>query len=138
MKLSDSKLAGLSGIIGGILWALTPLRQPIFDAGRTADEGVLFFRAYNGALIVIAILLTIALLHVRASMAIRRGGRSYLLGWWTVLMGHALLALGSLPALIHGARAENLVTAGQDLGFLGAMIAALASGFHGAWVEYGA
>ncbi len=41
--------------VGGFLWAVTPLRQPIFDAGRTPDEGEAFFRIYNLLLIAIAI-----------------------------------------------------------------------------------
>jgi hypothetical protein len=60
MVLSAQRQAGISGVVGGFLWAVGPLRQPIFDAGRTPDEGETFFRIYNFVLIAIAILLTIA------------------------------------------------------------------------------
>ncbi len=65
MLLSAQRQAGVSAVVGGFLWAVTPLRQPIFDAGRTPDEGETFFRIYNLVLIAIAILLTIALVWLR-------------------------------------------------------------------------
>jgi hypothetical protein len=42
-----------------------------------------------------------------------------------MVIGHLLLALGSLPAVLLGDAAPDLVTTGQDVGFLGAMVAAL-------------
>jgi hypothetical protein len=110
-------------VLGGVLWAVTPLRQPVFDAGRTAEEGETFFRSYNGVLVVVAALLTVALLHLRDSA--RTAGKAAAVGWWIVLVGHVLLAVGSVPALLLGDGAPDLVTGGQDLGFLGAMVAAL-------------
>lgn len=113
--------AGLGAVVGGVLWAVTPLRQPVLGAGSTPDEGVAVFRGYNLLLLLIAVLLTLALLCLRT-----RGGGSKLFatGWWTVLAGHVLLFLGSLPAVLFGGASRDLVRNGQDLAFLGAMVAA--------------
>jgi len=105
--------------VGGLLWALTPLRQPIFNAGRTPEEGELFFRIYNLVLIAIAIMLTVALLRLRDSST----ARLFKTGWWTILIGHVLILVGSLPAVLFGDAARALVKAGQDAGFLGALVA---------------
>lgn len=73
------RYAGIGGVVGGLLWALTPLRQPVFGAGRTPDEGVTFFRLYNLVLMLIAVLLTLALVRLRAEL--RDSGRLFTLGW---------------------------------------------------------
>ncbi len=117
------RYAGISGVVGGLLWALTPLRQPVFGAGRTPDEGVIFFRVYNLVLVIIAVLLTIALVRLRDEL--RESGRLFSVGWWTILVGHVLLFAGSVPAVVLGDSPRDLVMGGQDLGFLGAMIAGL-------------
>lgn len=118
-----SRQAGLAGVLGGFFWAMTPLRQPIFGAGRTPDEGELFFRAYNLVLVAISISLTIALLRLRDSHP--ASGRIFAIGWWTILIGHLALLVGSVPAVLLGGAARGLVRGGQDLGFLGAMVAGL-------------
>lgn len=119
----SSRAAAAAAIIGGVLWGLTPLRQPVFGAGRTPGEGVTFFRFYNVTLVVVAALLTVALLHLRGATVGR--SRTFAGGWWTMVAGHALIAAGSLPAVVFGDQAESLVSGGQDVGFLGAMIAGL-------------
>lgn len=129
MVVTGSRAAGGAALLGGVLWAVTPLRQPVFDAGRTAAEGVGFFQAYNLLLVLIAVLLTIALLQLRTAVqrtpASTTPARAGVLGWWTVLVGHALLAAGSIPAVLLGADFDDVVTSGQDVGFVGAMVAAL-------------
>ena len=117
------RYAGIGGVVGGLLWALTPLRQPVFGAGRTPDEGVTFFRLYNLVLMLIAVLLTLALVRLRAEL--RDSGRLFTLGWWTILVGHVLLFAGSVPAVVLGDGPRDVVMGGQDLGFLGAMVAGL-------------
>lgn len=122
--MDGQRQAGIAGVVGGLLWALTPLRQPIFDAGRTPDEGETFFRIYNLVLIAIAILLTVALLRLRREPG-QVASRLFVPGWWIILVGHVLLLVGSLPAVVFGDQQRDLVMGGQDLGFLGAMIAGL-------------
>jgi len=129
MLKSTTSQPGWSGLVGGLLWALTPLRQPVLGAGRTAAEGETLFRVYNLVLILIAVLLTIAPLHLRAVVAPRRAVSA---GWWLMLVGHMLLMLGSLPAVLLGDAATGIVTTGQDVGFVGAMIAALGALLLGA------
>lgn len=132
MRSPTKQEAGLSGIVGGFLWAITPLRQPIFDAGRTPDEGELFFRAYNFLLGVIVILLTVALFRLRETLRARR--RLLTVGWWTILTGHALVLAGSLPAVLLGDEARSFVMGSQDMGFLGVLVTgvgALLMGFSG-------
>lgn len=124
MVFPTQRLAGVSGVVGGLLWAVTPLRQPIFDAGRTPEEGETFFRLYNLVVIAIVILLTIALLRLRREPA-RVTDRLFTAGWWTILTGHVLGLVGPLPAVAFGDQMRNLVKGGQDLGFIGAMIAGL-------------
>ena len=115
-------MAGAGAVVGGLLWAVTPLRQPVLGAGRTPDEGVLVFRTYNLLLLVIAVLLTLGLLRLPA--LVRARSRLSGIGWWMVLVGHVLLFLGSLPAVLLGGDLPDLVRGGQDLGFLGALVAA--------------
>lgn len=91
------RLAGISAILGGVLWAVTPLRQPVFGAGRTPEEGELFFRAYNGLIVVVVVLLTAALLRHRApSVLLSVAGvpEDYLGLPLTVLYGGAWVVLG--------------------------------------------
>ena len=107
-------------MVGGTLWALTPLREPILG-GRFPGDPV--FRPYNLALLVIAVLLVVGLLDLHA-----RYGGSYgrlgTAGVVVILIGYALLFLGSVPAvLLSPGGLRSLIMAGQDLGFLGALVA---------------
>lgn len=122
MRTPTRGQAVTGAIVGGALWALTPLRQPIFDAGRSPDEGDLFFRGYNALIVVVAVLLTVALLRLRHEAAARPVLR---VGWWTMLLGHLLILLGSLVGVVLGGWAPDLVMPAQDLGFLGAVLATL-------------
>jgi len=111
---------GLAGMAGGVLWALTPLRQPLLG-GRLPEHPV--FRPYNLLLLVIAFLLAAGLLalHARYKGSYGRLGTA---GVVVVFVGYVLLFLGSLPAVVlspEGSR--ELILTGQDLGFLGALVA---------------
>ena len=53
------KWGGLASVVGGALWAVTPLREPTLG-GRFPGHPV--FRPYNLLLVVIAVLLTVGLL----------------------------------------------------------------------------
>ena len=111
---------GLAGVVGGALWALTPLREPLLG-GRFPEHPV--FRPYNLVLLLVALLLAAGLL---ASHARYRGsyGRLGTVGVVVVFVGYAMLFLGSIPAVLllpDGSR--RLILAGQDLGFLGAFVA---------------
>lgn len=116
--------AALCAIVGGGVWALTPLRQPVFGAGRTADEGEMFFRGYNLLVVAVALSLTLALVHLRRRTRVG-AGTAFRAGWWIVLVGHGLIVAGSVLAVVLGGSAPGVVTAGQDAGFLGAILAAL-------------
>ena len=115
--------AAICAITGGVVWAFTPLRQPIFGAGRYASEGEWVFRIYNLVLVVVAVLLTVALMRLRRDSV--TPSRLFAAGWWTMLIGHVVIAAGSLPAVLLGGAAQDFVTAGQDASFLGAMLSAL-------------
>ena len=113
---------GLAGMVGGTLWAPTPLRQPLLG-GRFPEHPV--FRPYNLALLVIVVLLAAGLLALRARY---KGsyGRLGAAGVVVVFVGYAMMFFGSLPAVVlspEGSR--GLIQAGQDLGFLGALVAGL-------------
>jgi hypothetical protein len=116
--------AAICAVAGGTLWALTPLRQPIFQAGRSPEEGETFFRMYNLVVVVIAVLLTVALLRLQRQ-EYRPKSRMFLVGWCVILAGHALILTGSLPGVVLGAWMSDVVMAAQDIGFLGALVAAL-------------
>ncbi len=113
---------GLAGMVGGTLWAPTPLRQPLLG-GRFPEHPV--FRPFNLALLVIVVLLAAGLLALRARY---KGsyGRLGAAGVVVVFVGYAMMFFGSLPAVVlspEGSR--GLIQAGQDWGFLGALVAGL-------------
>lgn len=111
---------GLAGVVGGALWAVTPLRQPIFGGGGVPGHPV--FRPYNFALLVIAVLLMLGLLALHAKYK-GRYGRVGLVGVAVTFVGYALLFGGSIPAVaLSGEGSTSLIMAGQDLGFLGALV----------------
>jgi hypothetical protein len=119
---------GLAAMLGGVLWALTPLRQDVFGGGRIPGDPV--FRPYNFVILVIAVLLTMGLggLHTRYK---GRYGRLGTVGVVVIFVGYALLFFGSIPAVLltpDGLR--DLIMVGQDLGFLGALIAGVVRGRH--------
>jgi hypothetical protein len=120
MSSSLIRRGGLAGMVGGALWALTPLREPLLG-GRFPGHPV--FWPYNLFLLVVAVLLIAGLLALRARY---RGsyGRLGTADVVVVFVGYALLLLGSGPAVVlspEGSR--GLIMAGQDLGFLGALVA---------------
>ena len=111
-----------AGMAGGALWALTPLRQPLLG-GRFPEHPV--FRPYNLGLLVIVVLLAAGLLALRArhKESYRRLGKA---GVVAVFVGYAMMFLGSVPAVLLSAEgSRGLILAGQDLGFLGALVAGL-------------
>lgn len=110
---------GLASMVGGALWALTPLRQPLLG-GELPGHPV--FRPYNLVLVIISVLLTLGLLALRSRYR-QRYGRLGVTGDFVVLVGYALQLLGGLPALVLPAGSLAVIMAGQDLGFLGALVA---------------
>ena len=113
---------GLASMVGGALWALTPLREPLLG-GRLPEDPV--FRPYNLVLLIMAVLLAVGLSALRARY---KGsyGRLGTGGVVTVFVGYALMFLGSVPAVVLSpGGSRGLIMAGQDLGFLGALVAGL-------------
>lgn len=111
--------AGLAAMVGGTLWAITPLREPILG-GRFPGHPV--FRPYNFVIVVVAVLLIIGLLalHARYKGSYGRLGTA---GVVVIFVGYALLFFGSVPAVLFSASGpRGLILAGQDLGFLGALV----------------
>ena len=110
----------LAGIVGGVLWAVTPLREPLLG-GELPGHPV--FRPYNFALVVIAVLLALGLLalHTRYKGSYGRLGMA---GFVITSLGYALLFFGSIPAVFLSPEGfTDLIMGGQDLGFLGALVA---------------
>lgn len=110
---------GLASMVGGALWALTPLREPMIG-GRFPEHPV--FRPYNIALLVIAVLLTFGLVavHLRYKGSYGRLGT---VGIVIILVGYTVLFVGSLPAAVLSPNGfRDLIRVGQDLGFLGALV----------------
>ena len=115
-----SRWGGLASMVGGALWAVTPLREPMLG-GRLPEHPV--FRPYNMALVVIGVLLTVGLFAVHTQYKSRYGRRGRV-GVAVVLVGYALMVVGSLPAaLLSPNGLRDLIMVGQDLGFLGALVA---------------
>lgn len=124
-----ARWGGLAAMIGGALWAVTPLRDVVFGGGETPDHPV--FRPYNAVWVLIAALLIVGLvgLYSRHKETYGRLGKAGLI---LVFGGYALILFGSIPAVFLGAdRFDGLIRAGQDLGFLGALVAALGAIFLG-------
>ncbi len=106
-------------MVGGALWALTPLREPLFG-GRSPEHPV--FRPYNFVLVVIAVLLIVGLLALRNRYK-GRYGRLGAAGVAVIFVGYAMLFFGSIPAVLLSPDGfRGLMLAGQDLGFLGALV----------------
>lgn len=111
---------GLASMAGGVLWAITPLREPLLG-GRFPEHPV--FRPYNVVIVVIVVLLAVGLLALHNR---NKGnyGRLGTVGVVIIFVGYALLFFGSLPAvLLSPDGLRGLIIAGQDLGFLGALVA---------------
>ena len=121
---TTSTAAAWSGVVGGNLWAVTPLRDLVLGAGSDPRDGVAAFRAYNLYVVVAVLLMAAALLALRRGHTGAPPTSSRLIAVGTVLTGHAMLAAGSLLAVLLGGRSRELVMAGQDLGFLAAVLAA--------------
>ena len=131
MSLSSSLIrwGGPAMMLGGLLWAVTPLRDVVFGGGGTPDHPV--FRLYNFILGVIAVLLAAGLagLHIQYKETYRRLGTA---GVVVIFTGYALLLAGSIPAILLAPdRSSGLIQTGQDLGFLGALVAAMGAIFLG-------
>ncbi len=120
---------GPAMMLGGLLWAVTPLRDVVFGGGGMPDHPV--FRPYNVVLSAIAVLLTVGLvgLHRRYKETYRRLGT---VGVVVIFAGYALLLAGNIPAILLAPdRSSGLIQAGQDLSFLGALVAAMGAIFLG-------
>jgi hypothetical protein len=120
MSSSLIRRGGLAGMVGGALWALTPLREPLLG-GRFPEHPV--FRPYNLVLLIITVLLALGLWALRER---HKGsyGRLGTAGVAVVFVGYALMFLGSVPAVVLSPEGwRGLIMAGQDLGFLGALVA---------------
>ena len=130
MAMSSSGLirwGGLAGLVDGPLWALTPLREPLLG-GRFPEDPV--FRPYNLALLVITVVLALGLwaLGLWALRERYKGsyGRLGTAGVVMIFVGYALMFLGSVPAVVLSLEGwRGLIMAGQDLGFLGALVTGL-------------
>jgi hypothetical protein len=117
------KQGGTAAMLGGALWALTPLREDVFGGGRFAEHAV--FRPYNFVILVIAVLLSMGLvgLHARHKRSYGRLGTA---GVVVIFAGYALIFVGSVPAVLFPSDGlRGVIMIGQDLGFFGALIAAV-------------
>ena len=115
------KRGGIAAMVGGALWALTPLRQGVFGGGRFPGDSV--FRPYNFVLVVIAVLLAVGLLALHTRYK-ERYGRLGTAGVVVIFVGYALLFIASISAvLLPSDSLRGLIMIGQDLGFLGALMA---------------
>lgn len=123
MSSNLTRWGGPAGMLGGLLWAITPLRDVVFGGGATPDHPV--FRPYNVVLILIAALLIVSLasLHAQYKGTYRRLGKA---GIVVIFVGYALILIGSIPAVLLTSNGlQGLVSAGQDLGFLGSLVTAV-------------
>ncbi len=120
MLSSFIRRGGLAAMVGGALWAITPLREPLLGGSFPGDP---VFRPYNFVLLVVAVLLAVGLLafHARYKGGYGRLGTA---GVFVIFGGYALLFFGSLPAVAFSSDGPvGFIRAGQDLGFLGALVA---------------
>ncbi len=121
---NSTRTAAWAAVTGGAVWALTPLRDQLVGGGGDPADGATF-QLYNAVVVAAALLLSLALVHLLRQATPRR--RAVTVSAAVVLLGHALSVAGSVPAVLLGSAAGDLVRAGQDLGFLGALLAAAAA-----------
>ncbi|MDP9458672.1 MAG: DUF973 family protein [Actinomycetota bacterium] len=108
MSTSFTRRGGLAAIVGGALWAITPLREPLLGGS---------FPGYLAVLLAMGLLA----LHARYKGSYGRLGTA---GVFVIFGGYALMFLGSIPAVVFTEEGPlTLIRTGQDLGFLGALVA---------------
>ncbi len=128
MSSSFMRRGGLAAMVGGALWALTPLREPLLG-GRFPGDPV--FRPYNFVLLIVAVLLAMGLFAFHARY---KGSYGHLgtAGVIVIFGGYALMFFGSLPAVVFSSDgARGFIRVGQDLGFFGALVALVGALFLG-------
>lgn len=123
--------APLAAIVGGAIWAVTPLRQQVVGSGGDPRDGQVTFRLYNLLIVVIAVLLFIALRELRNRWP-HPVPRWLDIGWSTVVVGTLAMLFMSLPAVVLGGAARGVVIATQDLGFFAAVLASMGAVLMGA------
>lgn len=116
--------AAWCALAGGVMWAVTPLRDLVLGGGADPRDGVGAFRAYNAYLVLAVLLMSVGLVRLLRTRPAAGSGRGHLIAIGAMSAGHVLLAAGSLVGVLLGDRMRGLVMAGQDLGFLAAMLAA--------------
>lgn len=115
------KLGGIAAMLGGALWALTPLRQDVFGGGRFPESPI--FRPYHFVVEVIMILLIVGLVALHARYK-RTYGHLGTAGVVVIFGGYALGLVGGIPAVLFTSDGLRDVTMlGQDLGFLAVLVA---------------
>jgi hypothetical protein len=115
------KWGGIAAMLGGALWALTPLRQNVFGGGRFPESPI--FRPYNFVVEVITILLIVGLVALHARHK-RTYGRLGTAGVVVIFSGYALGFTGGIPAVLFPSDGlRDVIMIGQNLGFLSVLIA---------------
>lgn len=115
------KWGEIAAMLGGALWALTPLRQNVFGGGRFRESPI--FQPYDFVVEVITMLLIVGLVALHARHK-RTYGRLGTAGVVVIFCGYALGIIGSIPAVLFPAYGlQDLIMIGQDLGFLAVLIA---------------
>lgn len=115
------KWGGIAAMLGGALWALTPLRQDVFGGGRFPESPI--FRPFNFVVEVITILLIVGLVALHARHK-RTYGRLGTAGVVVIFGGYALGFVGGIPAVLFPSDGlRDVIMIGQNLGFLSMLIA---------------
>jgi Ca2+/Na+ antiporter len=123
--MSSPKLirwGGLAAMVGGVLWALSPIGEDLFGGGGHPQSPA--FRPFNLLVEIMSILLIVGLLavHFRYNRTYGRLGRA---GFVVILGSYALGFIGGIPALLFpfpSGTLRDVVMIGQGLGFLSALI----------------
>lgn len=114
---SRARVVGGAAAAGGLLFAITPLRDVLY--GSAVQAGTPHYTVYRLAVGVIVVLLLVGLGAVRHG-PVAVAGRPASIGTGLLVVGYLMQLVGAVPA---GSAAVEAALG--DVGFLGAVVAAL-------------
>lgn len=103
------RFAGWAAVVGGAVWAVTPLRDVLY--GAAVEPGSTAYAVYEGIVALVVVLLALGL---RTVVGVSR------VGMVVVLVGYLMTVASAVP--VGAAELDRTLA---DIGFFGSMVAAI-------------